>query len=177
MLLFACRVTVDPWTALGSGTEQVAVAQDCEKGAFVNPKCLVESSSYCNRFAVLLSAALSDITGSVVSLTLRILCRSLGWREACCTFPCQNGGSRAFPGDCHCSCPYEYTGFQCTARMPHVRLDLQIGGENEESFTKEKSTFINLGTADLAAINVQSIEIDTIKNFASHRRATSINMV
>jgi len=61
--------------------------------------------------------------------------------------------------------------------MPHVRLDLQIAGENEESFTKEKAVHVNLGTAELAVVNVQSIEIDTIKLFATHRRATSINMV
>jgi len=153
------------------------IPQDCDTGGFVNPKCLMESSRYCNRFFVLLSSALAVSTDSFVSLIFGILRRSLGWREACCTFPCRNDGSRAFPGDCYCSCPYKYTGTQCTAQMPHVRLDLQIAGENEESFTKEKAVHVNLGTAELAVVNVQSIEIDTIKLFATHRRATSINMV
>jgi hypothetical protein len=105
------------------------------------------------------------------------MCRSWGWRQACCSFECKYGGSRTFPGDCHCSCPYQRTGVDCGVQRPHVRLDLRIGGETEESFTKEKANFVNLGTANLTKVNVEDIEIDTIKNFPTHRRATSINMV
>jgi len=54
---------------------------------------------------------------------------------------------------------------------------LRIRGETEESFTNEKAYFVKLGTANVTKTKVEDIEIDTIKNFATHRRATSINMV
>ena len=64
----------------------------------MNPKCLMESSRYCNRFFVLLSSALAVSTDSFVSLIFGILRRSLGWREGMLHFSLSKRWFKGFPG-------------------------------------------------------------------------------
>jgi len=99
------------------------------------------------------------------------------WRQACCSFSCLYGGSRAQPGDCHCSCPYTRTGRRCESTSAHVRLALVLAGESQDSFTYEKTRSVIQGLSDLTLIASEKIEVDTIKALDPQRRAQSIDMV
>jgi len=106
------------------------------------------------------------------------MCRGEGsWRQACCSFSCLYGGSRAQSGDCHCSCPYTRTGRRCESKGAHVRLALVLLGESQDSFTYEKTRSVIQGLSELTLIAPEKIEVDTIKALDPQRRAQSINMV
>ena len=61
-------------------------------------------------------------------------------------------------------------------KSSHVRMDMMFAGETKEAFNSEKIHFVIKGTADLALVDMTSVEVDTIKT-VSQRRAQSVKMV
>ena len=171
---FDSGFTQNPWTPLGTLQQSFGLFWD---------RC---SSTY-QRLAELdakipgTSTHFWETRHSYPACMMSTHCDSFNWRPQCCTFKCENGGYRRYPGDCFCHCIREsgFVGRGCNERSDHIRYEMIIDGESEVTFTEDKKRWTRMAISNLLFVKTQHVEVDTIMNAATHRRhmlATSLSV-
>ena len=135
--------SANPWTPLGNdaGAKVYGPRHDCptEPSAEwrgIYPQCLMTSPIFCD---------------------------SPAWRPACCSFQCQNDGSKAETGDCYCSCPLDRVGAACNQQSAHARVEMIFPAEDRSTFHFGKITWL---TESLAFLTEVLPELDSIQDLA-----------
>ena len=117
---------------------------------------------------------------NVSAFHLSELNRPKSWCKECCVSTCLNGGTKSYPGACFCSCPRGWSGDICQNSRNYVLADLVFPSETLEEFSCLKVNWVLEGIVQLLnspAVTISEAELDTIENFVSLRRVTSVRMV